>query len=128
MPRFEAGSGSLKPSSPEYKDFSKALPSDTPAAFRRTWASVPHRRLGAMPLVVLSAEYSFSIDTPAGVRFWQAYQKGWYERHEALAHLSSRGMHRIIKGSGHAIQVDKPQAVIDAVNEVLRELRIGAKS
>jgi pimeloyl-ACP methyl ester carboxylesterase len=152
MPRFEAGSGSLKPSSPEYKDFSKALPSDTPAAFRRTWPqfltaayaaekvslmsslythrydSVDHRRLGAMPLVVLSAEYSFSIDTPAGVRFWLAYKKGWYERHEALAHLSSRGMHRIIKGSGHAIQVDKPQAVIDAVNEVLRKLRIGAKS
>jgi pimeloyl-ACP methyl ester carboxylesterase len=76
-----------------------------------------------MPLVVLSAEYSFSIDTPAGVRFWLAYKKGWYERDEALAHSP-----RIIKGSGHAIQVDKPRAVIDAVNEVLRELRIGAKS
>jgi hypothetical protein len=48
--------------------------------------------------------------------------------HEALAHLSSRGVHRIIKGSGHEIQLDKPQAVIDAVDDVLRELRIGAKS
>jgi pimeloyl-ACP methyl ester carboxylesterase len=124
----------------------------TPAAFRKTWPqfftaayaadkvsrisslytrrydSVDNRRLGAMPLVVLSAEYSFNVDTPAGVRFWQAYKKDWYARHEALAHLSSRGVHRITKGSGHAIQLDKPQAVIDAVDEVLRELQTGAMS
>ena len=42
--------------------------------------------------------------------------------HEALAHLSSRGVHRLIKESGHTIQLDKPQAVIDAVDEVLRQL------
>jgi hypothetical protein len=47
--------------------------------------------------------------------------------HEALAHLSSRGIHRIVMGSGHTIQLDKPQEVIDAVDEVLRQLRTGAK-
>lgn len=40
--------------------------------------------------------------------------------HGALAPLSLRGVHRIIKGSGHEIQLDKPQAIIDAVDEVLR--------
>jgi hypothetical protein len=49
-------------------------------------------------------------DTPAGMRFWQAYQKAWYARHEALAQLSSRGAYRFMEGSGHAIQLDKPQA------------------
>ena len=49
--------------------------------------------------------------------------KVWIAMHEALAHLSSRGVHRIIKGSGHEIQLDKPQAVIDAVDEVLRQLQ-----
>ena len=48
--------------------------------------------------------------------------------HEALARLSSRGVHRFIKGSGHEIQLDKPQAVIDAVDEVLRQLHNGATS
>jgi pimeloyl-ACP methyl ester carboxylesterase len=48
--------------------------------------------------------------------------------HEALARLSSRGLHRIIKGSGHHIQLDKPQAVIDAVDEVLRQVHAEAKS
>ena len=146
-----AAHGPLEPSSPEYKDCSKAaLPSDTPAAFRKAWPqfftaayaaakvslisslythrydSVDHRPLGAMPLAVLSAEHSFSIDTPAGIRFWQAYKKAWYARHEALAHLSSRGVYRLIEGSGHAIQLDKPQAVIDAVDEVLRQIHTGA--
>jgi len=31
------------------------------------------------------------------------------------------------QGSGHTIQLEKPQAVIDAVDEVLRQLHTGAK-
>ena len=139
-----AAHGPLEPSRPEYKDCSLALPSDTPAAFRKIapqfftayyfadqvslmssvfthrYDSVDHRRLGAMPLVVLSAENSW--ETPAGAPFSQAY---WIALHEALAHLSSRGVHRIIH-SGHEIQLEQPQAVIDAVDEVLRDLQTGA--
>jgi len=144
--------GPLEPSTPEYKDCSLPLPSDTPAAFRKIFPqfftayhaadqvslmsslythrydSVDHRRLGAMPLVVLSPEDSWNIGTPTGVRFSRSYSKAWIAMHEALAHLSSRGVHRFIKGSGHEIQLDKPQAVIDAVDEVLRQLHAGAKS
>jgi len=149
-----AAHGPLEPSRPEYKDCSIALPSDTPAAFRKIWPrfftdyyaadrvslmfslythrydSVDHRRLGAMPLVVLSTENTWNTGTgkPADVQFSQSYSRVWIAMHEALAHLSSRGVHRIIKGSGHEIQLDKPQAVIDAVDEVLRELKTGAKS
>ena len=79
---FLVANGPLDPSRPEYNDCTSAtaLPSDTPAAFRKTWPqfftayyfadkvslmssvythrydSVDHRRLGAMPLVVLSIE------------------------------------------------------------------------
>jgi len=146
--------GPLEPSSPEYKDCSSvdALPSDTPAAFRKIWPrfftayyfadkvslmssvythrydSVDHRRLGAMPLVVLSPETTWSTSTPAEARVSQSYEKVWIAMHEALAHLSSRGVHRIIKGSGHHIQLDKPQEVIDAADEVLRQLHTGEKS
>jgi pimeloyl-ACP methyl ester carboxylesterase len=148
--------GPLEPSSPEYKDCSLPLPSDTPAAFRKVFPqfftayyaatqlslmsslythrydSVDHRRLGAMPLVVLSPENSWestwNTGTPAITRFNRSYSKVWIGMHEALAHLSSRGVHRIIKESGHEIQLDKPQAVIDAVDEVLRQLHAGAKS
>jgi pimeloyl-ACP methyl ester carboxylesterase len=150
---FLAMHGPLEPASPEYKDCSSvdALPSDTPAAFRKIWPrfftadyfadkvslmssvythrydSVDHHRLGAMPLVVLSPETTWAASTPAEARVSRSYQKVWNAMHEALAHLSSRGVHRIIKGSGHHIQLDDPQAVIDAVDEVLGQLHAATK-
>jgi pimeloyl-ACP methyl ester carboxylesterase len=150
---FLVADGPLEPSRPEYNDCSSAsaLPSDTPTAFRKAWPqfftayyfadkvslmssvythrydSVDHRRLGAMPLVVLSIENAWNNGTPAGARFNRSYSKVWTALQRGLAHLSTRGVHRIIKDSGHHIQLDKPQAVIDAVDEVLRQLHTGAK-
>jgi pimeloyl-ACP methyl ester carboxylesterase len=150
---FLVTNGPLDPSRPEYNTCTSAtaLPSDTPAAFRRIWPqfftayyladkvslmssvythrydSVDHLRLGAMPLVVLSIENAWNNGTPASARFNRSYSKVWIDLHQRLAHLSSRGVHRIIKGSGHEIQLDKPQAVIDAVDEVLHQLPIAAK-
>jgi pimeloyl-ACP methyl ester carboxylesterase len=143
----------FKPSSPKLEDCSATLPSDTPAEFRNIWPhfftpyyfadkvslisslythrydSADHHRLGARPLVVLSIEHPWKdTGTPAGVRLDRAYGKIWNALHQDLARLSSRGVHRIIKGSGHEIELDKPEAVIDAVDEVLRELHAGAKS
>jgi pimeloyl-ACP methyl ester carboxylesterase len=151
---FLVANGPLEPSRPEYNDCTSAtaLPSDTPAAFRKAWPqfftayyfadkvslmssvythrydSVDHRRLGAMPLVVLSAEDSWGKSgTPESVWFHRSYSKVWTALQQGLAHLSSRGVQRLIKDSGHHIQLEKPQAVIDAVDEVLRELHTGAK-
>jgi pimeloyl-ACP methyl ester carboxylesterase len=149
---FLAANGPLDPSRPEHKECMPPLPSDTPAAFRKIFPqfftayyladrvslmsslythrfdSVDHRRLGAMPLVVLSPDATWEASTPAEIRVSRAYEKVWIAMHEALARLSSRGLHRIIKGSGHHIQLDKPQAVIDAVDEVLRQVHAEAKS
>ena len=97
------------------------------SVYTHRYDSVDHRRLGAMPLVVLSIENAWNNGTPAGARFNRSYSKVWTALQQGLAHLSSRGVHRIIKDSGHHVQLDKPQAVIDAVDEVLRQLRTGAK-
>jgi pimeloyl-ACP methyl ester carboxylesterase len=145
-----AARGALGPSSAEFRDCSAALPSDTPAAFRKVWPQfftayyfadkvslmtslythryddADHHRLGAMPLVVLSIEHPWDTGSPAGARLDRSYGKIWNALHTDLAHLSTRGVHRVIKGSGHEIQLDKPQAVIDAVDEVLGQLRAGA--
>ena len=148
-----AEQGALKESTSELTDCSTTLPSDTPAAFKKVWPqfftahyfqakasllwglynhkydSADHHRLGAMPLVVLSIEHPFgdTADTSAGERLDRAYGKVWNALHADLARLSSRGVHRVIKQSGHNIQLDQPQAVIDAVDEVLRLLHTGAK-
>jgi pimeloyl-ACP methyl ester carboxylesterase len=146
-----AARGPLDPSSPEYEHCSIGLPGDTPAALRKIWPSfftadhaiaqvtllsslymhrydgADHLHLGDKPLVVLSADVGWGLSGPVG-SFWRAYRKLWLAQHEALAHLSSRGVHRVIEHSGHEIQLDNPQAVVDAVDEVLRQLHTGAKS
>lgn len=38
---------------------------------------------------------------------------------DEICALSSRGHNRVVAGAGHAIQIDKPQAVVEAVFEVL---------
>lgn len=150
---LSAAHGPIDASRPEYGDCTSAaaLPGDTPAAFRKIWSrfftadyfadkvslmsslythrydSVDHLRLGAMPLVVLTAKNAWG-DTPAGVRFSRKFLAFWLARHEALAHLSSRGVHRFVPGSGHHIQLDRPQAVIDAVDDVLSQVRAGPAS
>jgi pimeloyl-ACP methyl ester carboxylesterase len=144
--------GPLDVSSPEYERCSIGpTPADTPEALRKIWPSfftadhsaaqlslisslfthrydsADHLHLGDKPLVVLSADVGFGLSGPIG-SFWRSYRKRWFAQHEALAHLSSRGVHRVIEHSRHEIQLDKPQAVIDAVDEVLREVRAGAKA
>lgn len=141
-----AAHGPLDPSSPDYPRCSLGpLPPGTPAALRRVWPgfftadyamarvslltslfthrydSADHLRLGNMPLVVLSADVGKGWTGPQG-EFWRAYRKQWFAMHRALAHLSSRGVHRIVEGSGHDIELDNPQAVVTAVDEVLRQL------
>lgn len=139
-----AANGPLAPSHPEYEQCTTGpVPADTPAAVRKIWPTfftayyaagkvslmsslythryddVDHLRLGAMPLVVLSIEAPWGELTN--------YNKVWNALHADLARLSSRGAHRIVEGSGHVIQLDRPQAVIDAVDEVLSQLRAAAK-
>lgn len=132
----------IDPFSPEFQICVQSLPSDTPAVLRKVWPrfytadyaaaqlslmtstfthrydSADHLNLQDMPLVVLSADVGEGWSGPGGT-FWRSYRSEWFARHKVLSHLSSRGVHRVIPGAGHLIQLDKPQAVIDAVDEVL---------
>jgi pimeloyl-ACP methyl ester carboxylesterase len=144
-----AARGPLAPSNPEYESCSRSLPEGAPAALQKVWprfftadyqcthvslvtSSFTHRydgadhlHLGDKPLVVLSR--APDRDWPEG-EFGRDLRKQWYAHHKALAHLSSRGVHRVIEHSGHDIEGDQPQAVIDAVDEVLRQLHARQKS
>jgi hypothetical protein len=42
---------------------------------------------------------------------------------EELAHLSSNGSHLVVKGSSHDIQIDKPEAVVDAIHKVVSQVK-----
>jgi pimeloyl-ACP methyl ester carboxylesterase len=76
--------------------------------------------LGNLPLVVLSHD-------PDKVRFpgnlTEPVNRAWGQMQEELAHLSSNGSRMVVKGSGHDIQIDKPEAVVDAIRKVVGEAR-----
>jgi hypothetical protein len=76
--------------------------------------------LGGIPLVVLSAAkpeipeaYGLTAEEAAQV------QAAWDEMQADLAGLSSRGERVIAEESGHYIQFDQPELVIQAINHVL---------
>jgi predicted dinucleotide-utilizing enzyme len=67
--------------------------------------SVPY---GDMPLIVLTSSAEAEADS---------------SRREKLALLSARGGHRVIAQSGHYVQLDRPQSVVEAIEEVLASAR-----
>jgi pimeloyl-ACP methyl ester carboxylesterase len=96
------------------------------AALDSAFIANPDRNYGSMPLIVLSAGEmeQLSATAPDVVRlqypaFFQEIRKGGAE----YAALSSRGIHRIVEGSTHDIPAVRPDAVIEAIGQVLDEAR-----
>ena len=95
---------------------------DRPLAFN------PSRNYGDMPLIVLTAigqhiaNPSDEGQQPIALIASSADTVPDHP-HDALAALSIRGVNTRIPGAGHYIQQDKPQAVIDAVDQAVAEAR-----
>jgi pimeloyl-ACP methyl ester carboxylesterase len=81
--------------------------------------------LGALPLTVLTQGATTRDDPAIGMSAAQAraLRVVWDELQLELTALSSRGRQIIATESGHVIQWDQPQLVIDAVVEMVTELR-----
>jgi len=79
---------------------------------------------GDLPLTVLSAGNQDQEEDPK-----LDHDHAWkLQLHERLAHLSTRGRHVVVAGSGHDIPDEAPQAVIDAIQEVLKQTRTQGSS
>ena len=101
----------------------RTVASEAAAMDQDSAETVAHRRsFGAMPLVVLTAGQP-PKDPSLTDEKNQAWQKLWMQGHDDIAVLSSRGQNRVVPGSGHFIQFERPQAVIDAVDEVVAQVR-----
>jgi len=72
------------------------------------------RHLGRLPMVVLTAGRSFDSAQESGAR----YQAALNAMHCQITALSGRAVQRTID-CGHMIPLERPEAVIAAVNEVL---------
>jgi pimeloyl-ACP methyl ester carboxylesterase len=73
---------------------------------------------GQRPVVVLTHGIYDESD-PMEVADYQAMSA----LHQESAALSSRGRQRIVPDTHHNIQIDRPEAVVEAIREVLRELK-----
>ncbi len=78
--------------------------------------------LGDMPLAVLSHDPDKpSTELPPDLA--KPTNEAWQKMQEELAHLSSRGTQAVAKNSGHYIQADRPDMVVDAIRNVLNQAR-----
>ena len=76
--------------------------------------------LGDLPMIVLAAsQFRMMIPDP---RFGAFMQNMWHDLQRDLASLSTKGKFVAVEDSGHFIQIDKPQAVIDAIREVVEQV------
>jgi pimeloyl-ACP methyl ester carboxylesterase len=85
----------------------------------------PRRNYGAMPLIVLTrTEFQPPLDYPPAARAEIAAEEAaWNQGHDELAALSRRGVNARVPGTGHYIHAAKPQVVVDAIEQVVREAR-----
>ena len=80
------------------------------------------RPYGAMPLIVMTAGKSnFNPDlSPADQAKLDAT---WSRLHQQVARLSTRGQHRTVAEASHFIPKDDPDAVVAAIDELVRGAR-----
>ena len=71
--------------------------------------------LGDMPLIMLTA----GLAPPALNDKAEVFHQVLCTMHDEFAALSTRGVRRTVEGAGHDIQIEKPELVIAAIEEVL---------
>jgi len=69
-----------------------------------------------LPIIVLTADHKGEESSSITEEIWLNYQND-------LVSLSDYSKHIIVEGSSHYIQKDKPQVVIDAINEIINGMK-----
>jgi len=92
-----------------------AASSDQVAAARQ---GLGERPLGDRPLIVLTAGRSSAVRPGETIAQAEARYALWQAMHDEIAALSTRGERRTID-TGHAIQLERPEVVVAAIEEVL---------
>lgn len=84
--------------------------------------------LGDRPLAVLTAGNSVDVETLQSIGLPPDFpidqiQPIWLTLQQELALLSSKSMHLVIEDSGHAIHIDRPDLVIDTIEQIVKQVR-----
>jgi pimeloyl-ACP methyl ester carboxylesterase len=79
--------------------------------------------LGSMPLVVMTAGHTMSSFPGLTDAQRAQFAAAWTEGHDALARRSTQGRNVEVASSGHNIQYDQPEAVVDAIRWAVNTAR-----
>ena len=90
------------------------------AQMRRAAAASPPR---PMPLVVLSHGRPFGVPADALGFPPEALERAWAAGQAELAALAPGARHVVAAESGHSIQLQQPELVIDAIRQVVEAVR-----
>lgn len=82
----------------------------------------PGPLFGDVPVLVLGAANTHLGWSDLPARIAKTFDSIWLGGQKALAAESSNGTLEMVSDSGHGLQVEKPQAVIDAIESVLADV------
>jgi len=77
-----------------------------------------YENLGTIPLIVLASARPSSVSSPVDGR---DLQDTWLELQQELTLLSENSEIKLLEESGHYIQFDQPEVVIEAIHKVVQE-------
>jgi pimeloyl-ACP methyl ester carboxylesterase len=109
-----------------YKDYRVALQNpiqgNEKVDLQKSGAEVRSQRkpFGSMPLIILSHGKPMAEVPPAASPIFELL---WSQLQIDMLSLSTNSKRIVATQSGHSIQIDQPQLVIDAVREVVTEIR-----
>jgi pimeloyl-ACP methyl ester carboxylesterase len=82
------------------------------------------RPFGNLPVVVLTRGVSpYAVPGKPQSALNKAMEDENAAIQKEISALSTRGKQRVVAGAGHVIHADKPEAVVDAVLEVLNQVK-----
>jgi pimeloyl-ACP methyl ester carboxylesterase len=79
--------------------------------------------IGALPLIVLSQDPDLPLPPEGDPDLIREHRRVWVDLQQELVALSSEGERRVAAGSGHVIQLDRPDMVIEAITGMRAALR-----
>lgn len=96
---------------------------DFDVSFAQMGAAAIARPLPPLPFAVLSKGQRFALppDLPPGLG--DAVERAWQASQDGLAALLPDTRHVVVADSSHYIQVERPQVVLDAVEQVVNAVR-----